>query len=117
MIIKDTIQSSATRPTELTGWTWMVRFEQQNLFITINHDGSRLRELFATEMLDEQLTARISQMLDSNEMPISEIIRELERLTGTHVAAFVDDKAIHSPEHAVAECLRLAESYLLKEEK
>ncbi|MCV6037789.1 hypothetical protein OFP00_32415, partial [Escherichia coli] len=34
------------RPTELKGSTWRIRFENQNLFVTVNHDGRRVLEVF-----------------------------------------------------------------------
>ena len=111
MRIKDVIERKTKRPTELSGWTWCIEFEKQKLFITINHDGANIVEVFATEMLSERLVSDVCRMLESEDYSVSDVIADLEHLTGTHVAEF-DGKAIHSPEHAVAECLRIAEAHL-----
>ena len=36
------------RPRELTGSTWQIPFDHQNLYVTVNHDGVRVLEVFAT---------------------------------------------------------------------
>src|SRR5262249_41269269 len=36
------------RPRELTGSTWQISFDHQNLYVTVNHDGVRVLEVFAT---------------------------------------------------------------------
>src|SRR5205085_3674100 len=36
------------RPRELQGSTWQIPFDGQNLYVTINHDGQRVLEVFAT---------------------------------------------------------------------
>ena len=36
------------RPRELSGATWQIPFDGQNLYVTVNHDGSMIQEVFAT---------------------------------------------------------------------
>ena len=36
------------RPRELSGATWRIPFDGQNLYVTVNHDGQMIQEVFAT---------------------------------------------------------------------
>jgi hypothetical protein len=36
------------RPRELSGATWQIPFDGQNLYVTVNHDGHMIQEVFAT---------------------------------------------------------------------
>ena len=36
------------RPRRVEGATWQIPFDGQNLYVTVNHDGKMIREVFAT---------------------------------------------------------------------
>ena len=41
------------RPRELQGATWRIPFDGRNLYVTVNHDGARVLEVFATGPISE----------------------------------------------------------------
>ena len=41
------------RPRELQGSTWRIPFDGANLYVTVNHDGESVLEVFATGPISE----------------------------------------------------------------
>jgi ribonucleoside-diphosphate reductase alpha chain len=99
-----------SRPRELTGFTWQIPFDGQNLYVTINHDGQQVLEVFATGPLSSSVGMLASKMLRGG-FSVSEVAQILNKITGTH-ALFFNQRLITSPEQAVAECLLITERRL-----
>lgn len=112
--IKPVQRRNTPRPLELSGWTWCIEFEQQKLFVTINHDGKKILEVFVTEMLSNGIGLLTSKMLQSGCFTAREVASSLRKIDSTHHVQF-NGKIINSPEQAVAECLLIAEARLIKQ--
>lgn len=98
------------RPRELQGSTWRIPFEGQNLYVTVNHDGEKIREVFATGPISQGVGLLASKMLRGG-FEVKEVSRSLNKVTGTH-AVWFNKRLLTSPEQAVAECLLLIERRL-----
>lgn len=98
------------RPRELTGATWRIPFDGRNLYVTVNHDGERVLEVFATGSISESVGLLASKMLRGG-FEVKELARSLNKVTGTHSIWF-NERLLTSPEQAVAECLLLTERRL-----
>lgn len=101
-------RNDTLRPLELAGWTWYISFENQKLFVTVNHDQTKILEVFVTEMLSNGIGLLTSKMLQSGCFSVREIARSLRKISGIHAVKF-NDKIVNSPEQAVAECLLIAD--------
>jgi ribonucleoside-diphosphate reductase alpha chain len=99
-----------TRPAELQGSTWRIRFEGQNLYVTVNHDGSQVLEVFAAGIISEGVGLLASKMLRGG-FDVADVARSLNKVTGTH-AVWFNQRLLTSPEQAVAECLLLIDRRL-----
>jgi ribonucleoside-diphosphate reductase alpha chain len=99
-----------TRPRELQGSTWRIQFEGQNLYVTVNHDGSQVLEVFATGLISEGVGLLASKMLRGG-FDVRDVARSLNKVTGTH-AVWFNERLLTSPEQAVAECLLLIDRRL-----
>ncbi|MBA2379466.1 MAG: adenosylcobalamin-dependent ribonucleoside-diphosphate reductase [Blastocatellia bacterium] len=99
-----------TRPRELQGSTWRIPFDNQNLYVTVNHDGSQILEVFATGPISEGVGLLASKMLRGG-FNVREVARSLNKVTGTH-AVWFNERLLTSPEQAVAECLQLVDRRL-----
>lgn len=93
------------RPRELQGATWQIPFDGRNLYVTVNHDGSRVLEVFATGQISEGVGLLASKMLRGG-FDVPEVASSLNKVTGTHSVWF-NQRLLTSPEQAVAECLLL----------
>lgn len=93
------------RPRELQGSTWRIPFDTQNLYVTVNHDGSRILEIFAAGPISQGVGLLASKMLRGG-FDVNEVARSLNKVTGTH-AVWFNERLLTSPEQAVAECLML----------
>jgi len=93
------------RPRELQGSTWRIPFDTQNLYVTVNHDGSRILEIFAAGPISQGVGLLASKMLRGG-FEVNEVARSLNKVTGTH-AVWFNERLLTSPEQAVAECLLL----------
>ncbi len=102
--------SEIDRPRELAGWTWRIPFDGQNLYVTINHDGNRVLEVFAAGPLSVSVGLLASKMLRGG-FDTTEVARSLNKVIGTH-AIWFNERLCTSPEQAVAECLMLAKRRL-----
>ena len=99
-----------TRPRELQGSTWRIPFDGQNLYVTVNHDGNSILEVFATGPISEGVGLLASKMLRGG-FDVKEVSHSLNKVTGTH-AVWFNERLLTSPEQAVAECLLLIDRRL-----
>ncbi len=97
------VPAKINRPRELTGFTWQIPFDGQNLYVTINHDGERILEVFGNGPLSPSVGMLASKMLRGG-FSVNEVAQCLNKITGTH-ATFFNQRLITSPEQAIAECL------------
>jgi ribonucleoside-diphosphate reductase alpha chain len=93
------------RPRELVGATWQIPFDGQNLYVTVNHDGLDILEVFATGPISGGVGLLASKMLRGG-FDAREVARSLNKVTGTHSVWF-NERLLTSPEQAVAECVML----------
>ncbi|HMS10691.1 MAG TPA: hypothetical protein PKE66_14490, partial [Pyrinomonadaceae bacterium] len=102
--------SRVERPRELQGSTWRIPFDNQNLYVTVNHDGEKVLEVFATGPISEGVGLLASKMLRGG-FEVREVARSLNKVTGTN-AVWFNERLLTSPEQAVAECLMLTDRRL-----
>ncbi len=98
------------RPRELQGSTWRIPFDGVNLYVTVNHNGERVLEVFATGPISEGVGLLASRMLRGG-FDVKEVARSLNKVTGTH-AVWFNERLLTSPEQAIAECLLLIDRRL-----
>jgi len=98
------------RPRELQGSTWRIPFENQNLYVTVNHDGHRILEVFVAGPISAGVGLLASKMLRGG-FEVTEVARSLNKVTGTH-AVWFNERLLTSPEQAVSECLLLIDRRL-----
>lgn len=98
------------RPRELQGSTWRIPFDGQNLYVTVNHNGERVLEVFATGPISEGVGLLASKMLRGG-FDVKDVARSLNKVTATH-AVWFNQRLLTSPEQAVAECLMLTDRRL-----
>jgi ribonucleoside-diphosphate reductase alpha chain len=100
----------ADRPRELSGSTWRIPFDGGNLYVTVNHDGMRVLEVFAAGPLSVSVGLLASKMLRGG-FESEEVARSLNKVIGTHSVWF-NGRMCTSPEQAVAECIMLTKRRL-----
>jgi ribonucleoside-diphosphate reductase alpha chain len=93
------------RPRELRGATWQIPFDGQNLYVTVNHDGRMIQEVFATGPISGGVGLLASKMLRGG-FDAAEVAYSLNKVTGTH-AVWFNERLLTSPEQAVAECIMI----------
>jgi len=98
------------RPRELVGSTWRIPFEGQNLYVTVNHDGERILEVFVAGPISSVVGLLASKMLRGG-FEVRDVARSLNKVTGIH-AVWFNERLLTSPEQAVAECLLLIDRRL-----
>lgn len=98
------------RPRELQGSTWRIPFENQNLYVTVNHDSECIMEVFVAGPISAGVGLLASKMLRGG-FDVKEVARCLNKVTGTH-AVWFNERLLTSPEQAVAECLLLIDRRL-----
>jgi ribonucleoside-diphosphate reductase alpha chain len=98
------------RPRELQGSTWRIPFEGQNLYVTVNHDGQRILEVFVAGPISAGVGLLASKMLRGG-FDVNEVARSLNKVTATH-AVWFNERLLTSPEQAVAECLLMVDRRL-----
>lgn len=106
----EVVTDRITRPRELQGSTWRIPFDGQNLYVTVNHDGNEVLEVFATGPISEGVGLLASKMLRGG-FDVREVSHSLNKVTGTH-AVWFNERLLTSPEQAVAECLLLIDRRL-----
>ena len=100
------------RPRELTGSTWQISFDHQNLYVTVNHDGIRVLEVFATGAgLSVSVGLLASKMLRGGFEP-EQVAASLNKVIGNHSVWF-NERLCTSPEQVVAECIMLTKRRLM----
>ena len=111
-VVKDGKENNQriVRPRELQGSTWRIPFDGQNLYVTVNHDGNCVLEVFATGPISEGVGLLASRMLRGG-FGVKEVSRSLNKVTGTH-AVWFNERLLTSPEQAIAECLLLTQRRL-----
>lgn len=102
--------SRIERPRELQGSTWRIPFENQNLYVTVNHDGERILEVFVAGPISAGVGLLASKMLRGG-FEANEVANSLNKVTATH-AVWFNERLLTSPEQAVAECLLLIDRRL-----
>ncbi|PYS50978.1 MAG: adenosylcobalamin-dependent ribonucleoside-diphosphate reductase [Acidobacteria bacterium] len=102
---KDATAHRIERPRELRGATWQIPFDGQNLYVTVNHDGRMIQEVFATGPISGGVGLLASKMLRGG-FDAAEVAHSLNKVTGTHSVWF-NERLLTSPEQAVAECIML----------
>ncbi|MCY7375451.1 MAG: HNH endonuclease [Pyrinomonadaceae bacterium] len=107
---KPTKTEKIERPRELQGSTWRIAFDNVNLYVTVNHDGEKVLEVFATGPISESVGLLASRMLRGG-FEVKEVARSLNKVTGTH-AVWFNERLLTSPEQAIAECLLLIDRRL-----
>lgn len=98
------------RPRELQGSTWRIPFDGQNLYVTVNHDGESILEVFVTGPISAGVGLLASKMVRGG-FKTEEVAYSLNKVTGTH-AVWFNERLLTSPEQAVAECLRMVDRRL-----
>src|SRR4029077_14690758 len=93
------------RPRELSGATWRIPFDGQNLYVTVNHDGEMIAEVFATGPISGGVGMLASKMLRGG-FDAAEVSYSLNKVTGTH-AVWFNQRLLTSPEQAVSECIMI----------
>ncbi|MBS1786402.1 MAG: adenosylcobalamin-dependent ribonucleoside-diphosphate reductase [Acidobacteria bacterium] len=107
-------QPRLERPRELNGATWQVSFDHQNLYVTVNHDGTRVLEVFATGGgLSVSVGLLASKMLRGGFEP-EEVAASLNKVIGNHSIWF-NARLCTSPEQVVAECIMLTKRRLMQQ--
>ena len=103
-------QSRVERPRELQGSTWRIPFDGQNLYVTVNHDGNSIREIFCAGPISPGVGLLASKMLRGG-FEAKEVSHSLNKVTSSH-AVWFNERLLTSPEQAVAECLLLIDRRL-----
>jgi ribonucleoside-diphosphate reductase alpha chain len=98
------------RPRELQGSTWRIPFDTQNLYVTVNHDGSKILEIFVTGPISAGVGLLASKMLRGG-FDAVDVASSLNKVTSTH-AVWFNERLLTSPEQAVAECLLMIDRRL-----
>lgn len=98
------------RPRELQGSTWRIPFDGQNLYVTVNHDGQQILEVFIAGSMNAGVGLLASKMLRGG-FDVDEVAHSLNKVIGTH-AVWFNERLLTSPEQAVAECLLLVDRRL-----
>ncbi len=76
------------RPVELTGVTWGVRFDEHQLYVTVNHEGRRVLEVFVRGgVISAGVGLLASQMLRGG-FAAQDVARSLRKVRGTHSLPF-----------------------------
>jgi ribonucleoside-diphosphate reductase alpha chain len=58
------------RPKELQGATWQIKFDDGNLYVTVNHDGNEILEIFVTGPISSSVGKLASKMLRGGFHPL-----------------------------------------------
>jgi ribonucleoside-diphosphate reductase alpha chain len=98
------------RRKELTGSTWQIEFEGTNLYVTVNHNGQQIQEIFVTGPISSSVGMLASKMLRGG-FHVKEVAHTLDKNTGTHSVWF-NQRLLTSPEQAVAECMLIMQRRL-----
>ena len=101
------------RPKELSGSTWQIDFDGSKLYVTVNHNGKSIQEIFVTGPISSSVGKLASKMLRGG-FHVKEVAHMLETTTGTH-AVWFNQRLLTSPEQAIAECMLIMQRRLVQE--
>ena len=101
------------RPIELVGITSMVQFDSGKLYVTVNHDGENVVEIFVKGIISNAVGMLSSKLLQTGST-VREVVLLLKKITGTHYLQ-IDGQIATSPEQAVAICIERVQSGLAEE--
>jgi ribonucleoside-diphosphate reductase alpha chain len=101
------------RPKELTGSTWQIDFDGSKLYVTVNHNGKQIQEIFVTGPISSSVGKLASKMLRGG-FHVKEVAHMLDTTTGTH-AVWFNQRLLTSPEQAIAECMLIMQRRLVKQ--
>lgn len=89
------------RPVELSGFTWQIALPDQHkkLYVTVNHDGHRIVEVFLKGTVSNGVGILASTLLQLH-YPLNEVCRKLNSVTGTHYIVF--EGAVCTSEEQIA---------------
>jgi hypothetical protein len=97
---------SLERPKELTGTTWRIRFDEHWLYVTVNHDGRRVLEVFARGAVISAVVGLLASQMLRGGFGVKDVARSLLKVRGTHSVSF-NGRPLNSAEQVMAECLLL----------
>lgn len=103
--LEESYSGRIDRPKVLQGSTWQIPFEAGHLYVTVNHDGREILEVFARGPISEGVGLLASKMVRGGFRP-TEVAVSLNKVTGTH-SVFFSERLLTSPEQAVAECIMI----------
>jgi len=106
----DSAPDREDRPKELSGSTWQIEFDGQKLYVTVNHNGKQIQEIFVTGPTSSSVGKLASKMLRGG-FHVREVAHMLDTTTGTHSVWF-NQRLLTSPEQAIAECLLIMQRRL-----
>ena len=109
-IVESATLTRIERPRVLQGTTVQIPFDGQNLYVTVNHDGQQILEIFCTGPISGGVGLLASKMVRGGFHP-REVARSLDKVTGTH-AVWFNERLLTSQEQAVAECIMMTERAL-----
>lgn len=109
--IADAAPDREDRPKELSGSTWQIAFDGQKLYVTVNHNGKQIQEIFVTGPISSSVGKLASKMLRGG-FHVKEVAHMLDTTTGTHSVWF-NERLLTSPEQAIAECLLIMQRRLV----
>ena len=101
------------RPKELSGSTWQIEFDGSKLYVTVNHNGKQIQEIFVTGPISSSVGKLASKMLRGG-FHVKEVAHMLDTTTGTHSVWF-NQRLLTSPEQAIAECLLIMQRRLVQQ--
>lgn len=109
-LTQEVYEIKSKRPPELQGYTWQINFEGRKLYVTVNHDGEKVREIFTLGPISESVGLLASKMLRGG-FSANDVARILNKVEGVNSVWF-NKRCLSSLEQAVAECLYIAERRL-----
>lgn len=111
--VLDAAPDREDRLKELSGSTWQIEFDGQKLYVTVNHNGKHIQEIFVTGPISSSVGKLASKMLRGG-FHVKEVAHMLDTTSGTHSVWF-NQRLLTSPEQAVAECMLIMQRRLVGE--
>lgn len=101
------------RPPRLYGQTFQVEVpDKGNLYITVNHNGERILEVFALgKMISPSVGRAYSELLRYGH-PVEAVIKSLRKEENSSAIPF-NQRLLRSPEQVMAECLKIVQEDLI----
>ena len=111
--VLDAAPDREDRLRELSGSTWQLEFDGQKLYVTVNHNGRYIQEVFVTGPISSSVGKLASKMLRGG-FHVKEVAHMLDTTSGTHSVWF-NQRLLTSPEQAIAECMLIMQRRLVGE--